>query len=407
MSRTSRRMRVLLVTTSYPLTGDSVSGVFVARLVESLLNLVDVRVLTPADGQHCGWLKVNGVDVYAFAYAPSAWRQLAHGPGGILAALRRNPLYLLLVPFLLLILFWHILRLASWCDVIHANWSINGLVSGFASKLCRRPVLTTLRGSDVTRAKGGWLDKWIVWLCCHLNQQLIAVSAPMINWLQDSLGSAVLGRVQLIENGVAPCFLKVLRKPSQTCFELLAVSSLIPAKGLVQLIDVLPLLNSPGLPVRLTIVGDGEMRETLLLRAEEKGVAAAVKLSGALTHERIAECMASAHVFVFCSYAEGRPNVVLEAMAAGLPIVSTDIEGVSDLLDDEENALLYVPDDVPELAGKINRLIQSATLRQSLAASARTKVIKHGWTWEATAAKYHACYLSLVEADFRSGSCAD
>ena len=91
-------MKIAVLTTSFPLTPDSMSGIFIYRLVAYLPREIQTTILTPsakktpAPNTHFFKLK-------CFRYAPSPWQILAHGPGGINAALKRNKLLYLLLPF--------------------------------------------------------------------------------------------------------------------------------------------------------------------------------------------------------------------------------------------------------------------------------------------------------------------
>src|SRR6185312_8955117 len=115
----------------------------------------------------------------AVRYAPRAWRRLAQESGGVVAGLRRTPWYVLLLPGLLLGLFWRCLLRAGDADLIHANWAVCGAMAGIVGRLRRKPVVTTLRGSDVARATRSWLDRMILGLAVRNSRIVICVSEAM------------------------------------------------------------------------------------------------------------------------------------------------------------------------------------------------------------------------------------
>lgn len=100
-TETQSVLKVLLLTTSFPLTRKSRSGIFLQKMVNHLPDNIQVTVLTPDSTETDTRSPVVGYSVLPFRYAPKHWQQLAHGSGGILAALARNKLlFLLLPPFL-------------------------------------------------------------------------------------------------------------------------------------------------------------------------------------------------------------------------------------------------------------------------------------------------------------------
>ena len=94
-----RKIKVLILTSSFPITEESVSGIFIKRLVDSLPSVIDPIVVTPNDDSYVTSAKKFEYKVEYFNYAPRKFRKLAHKPGGIPAALESNKLFFLLVPF--------------------------------------------------------------------------------------------------------------------------------------------------------------------------------------------------------------------------------------------------------------------------------------------------------------------
>ena len=88
-----------------------------------------------------------------------------------------------------------------------------------------------------------------------------------------------------------------------------------------------------------------------------------IEFVGAVEPRMVVDLLAKADAFVLASHSEGRPSVVLEAMAAALPVIATDIDGVRDIVEHESTGLLYDGDDTFHLAGHISRLRESGELR--------------------------------------------
>lgn len=147
-------------------------------------------------------------------------------------------------------------------------------------------------------------------------------------------------------------------------------------KGVYDLLRAWPavLARHPG--ARLLLGGDGELAAAAAL-ARELGVEASVELPGWLDGSAKAAALRRATVFVLPSYFEGLPISLLEAMAAGVPVIATPVGGVPDLIEAERNGLLVPAGDVSGLAEALRRLLDDAALAQRLVAAARRTVDRH------------------------------
>jgi glycosyltransferase involved in cell wall biosynthesis len=154
----------------------------------------------------------------------------------------------------------------------------------------------------------------------------------------------------------------------------LAVGRLSREKGHRDLVDALALLHrmESALKFKLVIVGEGPERESLERASREKGLSAQVLF---IDHvEDVAPYYAIADALALPSHSEGSPNVLLEAMAAGVPVVATKVGGVPEIGIDDESALL-VPAHEPQLfANALRRILVDADLAQALRANATARV---------------------------------
>ena len=392
-------MRVLLVTTSYPLDPMSSSGIFVARLARSLMRVHAVRVIVPAD-----WRKRSLQDtlfrgeepvVLPYRYALRSWQRLAHVPGGIPVALKKTPWLYLLVPPFLASMFLSCLRHGRKMDVIHANWAICGLVAGFAGRLLGVPVVVSLRGEDMTRGAKKGIDRWILKACLSRCERVIGVSNAIVEKLQEMFPEQA-GKLRLVENGVNGALLQLERKETnEEELRLLAVGSLIPRKGVE--VTLAALAAVPG--ISLSIVGEGPEQAALQQLAEDLGIAHRVRFLGALQPEAVHEQLARHDVLVLSSYSEGRPNVVLEAMAAAMPVLASDISGVDELVQHASTGLLFPAGDESSLAAHIERLAGDRELAQTMGRNGRQRILDMGLTWEQSADACTRIYQEIGGAD--------
>ncbi len=387
-------LKVTVVATSYPLNKHETSGIFISRLCEQFSENVHVNVITPGTQKVHGRIRNGKVDILAFRYAPSYYQVLAHRPGGIPVALKNNKLNYLLVAPLLMAMFFHTARAARSSDVIHANWAITSIVAGLGAKICRRPLITTLRGEDVTRAYKSKLYRLLLRACLYLSTSIVTVSYAMLDRVGNSF-PAYRNKLSVIENGIDHTFLDVGFKRDtyeiSNVFTIVTVCSLIPRKGIDQIIRALSKLKD--LPdIVLQIVGDGPEKNRLLKLIRDYSLSEKVQFLGKMNPEQIPSILGESDVFVLASSSEGRPNVILEAMAAALPIVATDIDGVKEIVQNDETGLLYTPGNIDQLAANIARLHEDILIREQLGKQAHNYIIQNRLLWKETAKKYLKLY---------------
>jgi len=152
---------------------------------------------------------------------------------------------------------------------------------------------------------------------------------------------------------------------------IITVGRMSSEKGHANLLSAVFLLKDmPALPrYRFVLVGDGQEEANLRRQAANLGVDDRVVFTG--FQKNVVPYYAAASLFALPSLSEGSPNVILEAMAAGLPIASTNVGGVPEILEDGVTGLLVPAQDPPALAEALRRLLTSGDLRAQLASAAR------------------------------------
>jgi len=176
---------------------------------------------------------------------------------------------------------------------------------------------------------------------------------------------------------------------------ILFVSRLIKRKGLQFLIDAIPEVRKQvKYPFAIKVVGDGPDEKTLTTQIDQLGVGEYFRFYGYVEHGKLPEYYLNADIFVLPSLAEGMPNVVLEAMGSGLPIVATNVPGSEELVKDGENGFVLPPRDSQALAQALITLINQRALREEMGRC--SKKIAQGYTWDIVIEKYIALYQHMV-----------
>lgn len=158
---------------------------------------------------------------------------------------------------------------------------------------------------------------------------------------------------------------------------LLGVGRLVEKKGFSDLVEACRILKTRGIRFSCEIVGTGAASNQLKEQIRNHGVGDCIRLVGPLPQEVLREHYERAMVFVLpCVRAKDGdrdilPNVIKEAMAVGVPVVTSHLEGIDELIENEVSGLLFEPGSVTNLADKIERLLVEPQFRERLARAAR------------------------------------
>jgi glycosyltransferase involved in cell wall biosynthesis len=175
---------------------------------------------------------------------------------------------------------------------------------------------------------------------------------------------------------------------------ILFVGNVLVTKGCGELLEAFACLASSRPRLTLTYVGDGPMRKALQAKAQELGLAARVRFPGRVAHEQLNAWFACASVFCLPSYSEGVPNVVLEAMACGKSVVSTDVGGVVEVLPDFAGTIIQ-----PRDAGALAKALDD-TLSRSWD---HARIAEHAsrFNWDVNIASFRAILLEAMRSPLR------
>ena len=163
---------------------------------------------------------------------------------------------------------------------------------------------------------------------------------------------------------------------------ILSASQLVERKGTLYLIEACAILKSRGFSFRCMIAGDGKEREFLELRVKELDLSPHVQFTGVYSQAELGTLFEKADIFVLpCIVAstgdrDGIPVVLMEAMQAGLPVISTGVSGISELIYSEHNGILVSEKDASSLADSIQHCLENQKLRQHLGKNAHETIVQ-------------------------------
>jgi glycosyltransferase involved in cell wall biosynthesis len=174
---------------------------------------------------------------------------------------------------------------------------------------------------------------------------------------------------------------KTWRSKPTAPYQILTVARLIAKKGLPTVYRALKILCDQGIALQHTLIGDGEDRRKILALIKDLGLASVTRWLGTQPHEVVLDHYRRADVFVLgCEVApngdrDGIPNVCLESMAMGVPVVATDVSALSELVQNEQTGLLVPPGRPDGLAEAVLRMITDENLRNQIIPAARQRVL--------------------------------
>lgn len=166
-------------------------------------------------------------------------------------------------------------------------------------------------------------------------------------------------------------------------YRLLTVARLTAKKGLPTVYRAIRILRDRGVALEHVLIGDGEERDRILALIGALGLSDAARWIGTQPHEVVVDHYRKADAFLLgCEVApngdrDGIPNVLLESMAAGVPVVATAVSAIPELVQDGRTGLLVPPEDPVRLADAVERVLTDAALRAALIPAARRQVVQH------------------------------
>ena len=268
------------------------------------------------------------------------------------------------------------------CDHVHCHFANHPALAGFViRRLTGTPYSFTAHGSDLH------VDRTMLAEKVDDAAFVVAISDYNRRLIVDACGPDVAtDHVHVLHCGVDTDVFVPRDAPEpatsdERVLRLLHIGTLHEVKGQRYLLEACAELRRRDVPVSCVIVGDGSDRQMLENLSRELDLGGVVSMVGRRTRDEVARHVAEADVLVAPSVPtsggkrEGIPVVLMEAMAAGLPVVSSRLSGIPELVDDGVNGLLAEPSDWAGLADALERLARDPELRRQLGRAARATVV--------------------------------
>lgn len=205
--------------------------------------------------------------------------------------------------------------------------------------------------------------------------------------------NCIFNSVELKRPRIKPGEVREMYNVSNSIFWVVAAGRLDEQKGFDYLIQSASILKNRGIPFVLSIFGEGPLKNALENQIAVLNLESHVRLEG--YRDDLNPVLLSADVFVLSSIYEGMPNVILEAMSMGLPVVAADVDGVCDIITHDRDGLLVQTKNPEDLYTAMYRLYGNKNLRKKLSAYGYEQV-KRKFSMDAMCRQYHDLYQAIA-----------
>jgi len=279
-------------------------------------------------------------------------------------------------------------------DIIHSQGFFNDVVAFIVNKILGKRYIIGVVGSDINVAFP--LKNFIFRELLLRAEAILTKTREMKGRIKKLLG--INKKIHVVYNGVDTDLFSIDRylvcREKTEKKRILFVGGLRRIKGVRYLIMAMKLVLEKTKDVELVIVGDGPERVFLKKLAEKLNVHKYIMFVGRVKHEKIPLYMLNSDIFVLPSLYEGLPNVLIEALAMGLPVVATSVGGVPEIIQDDVNGYLVEPKSVRGLADKICKLLLDDKKRGEI----RNNNLKKAkfLSWSSVAKKIEKIYREIT-----------
>jgi glycosyltransferase involved in cell wall biosynthesis len=361
-----------MISNGYPDYPGSYRGIFIKKLCLALKKEgVEIVVLCPKVFKESPKFEIDeGIPVYRFWY-PSGGKPL--GQSG------KIPIFAMVVYMITGLLTAIRLIFKEKPDIIHGNWIVpTGLISGLAGFITGRPVIITAHGMDVRIS-----NKFPVNILFRLAVAFSKKVTVVANYMKDY---GCLKNATVIPCGIDERFFEV--KPDHHSKTVISTRSLEPVYDIETLIKAVPLVLQEEPDASFIIIGCGSQKEYLQNLANKLGVTKRIIFTGMLDNSEIPSYMEKAKVYVSTSLADGTSVSLLEALAAGLVPVVSDIDANKVFI--HENGL-FKKGDSKDLSNAIIKALEGSGTPDS------GGTFNENVSWPVIAGKYIQLYNQLAD----------
>lgn len=356
-----KKIRICILSHLYPVARHDYKGIFVKDLACSLAQKgFEIHVVTPRRPFAAKKEVSDNITIHRYGFFN--WKK-----GQQLGQIKGLPIMMLGSLIAAGIITAVHVAVKNRIDLFHAYWVVPaGFMAAAAGMIVRRPAVATAAGSDLNTAASNRIVALFAGFTFKRIAALVCVSQALMEKAFDLGMSRAKSKVvpgpagiDMKEYASGMC----MKKRGSEKLKLLYTGNLEPPKRVDTLLYAAKQLKLKRVDFSLTIAGQGPDQEKLETLAQKLGIESFVEFKGRVDHDAVPELMHSCHVFVHCSENEGLPVAIMEAMAAGLPVVAAEVGGVPELVKEGITGFGLAYDDFIGFSEKIMILYENDDIR--------------------------------------------
>ena len=390
--------KILIISKLYPKPDRPNLGIFIKREIDSLSESHFIKVIVPIAWKFHNRIDINrnntcnSVEVIYGKYFPL--------PGAFFLPVKGIWYFIFLLKIV------HSIRKNFNFDIIHAHDVYpEGFCAALLKKIYGKPLIISSRGKDLNELPQRVLLRPMIKFALEHADKIVTVSK---NLAEKAYKLGIdQGKVSVMPKGVDMDVFthrskiearKKLGLPLDKII-VLSVGWIIPRKNPLSFTKVLSSYSKVDRDRFLFIwIGEGTLRADLEKEIFANGLKSTIFLAGKKDPDEIAIWMNAANIFMLVSFAEGMPNVLYEAMACGTPVVASNVDGASEVIDNGINGVLLSPDDYNGMARTILRLADDNETRMNLGINARKYIQHNNLSWKNNARWLNDRYAEVLKS---------
>jgi glycosyltransferase involved in cell wall biosynthesis len=383
---------ILFLTNAYPDFDSSSRAVFIKKMANLLQKEgYNISIVTPKIYKKSRyWEDQNGIKVYRFPF---------FARNKLLIEYRRIPYLRMIIYYITGFILTFYVVLKNKCNLIHVHWAIpTGLIGIWAGRFLRSPVIVTIHGSDFRMAtqRSSFLTRIFLYVCQRA-KQIICVSElqekeiKKMGIREDKISTFPMG----VDESFFVAGTKQKRKQDDRRHTVLSNRNLLLPYNVSLLIRAIPTVLKEEPYTKFIIAGDGKEKEDLSTEAENLNVSSFIEFLGRVPHEKMADLLAQADIYVSTSIYDGTSVSLLEAMGSGAFPIVTDIPANREWITNRQNGFLVPVNKEEYLATKIIEAIRNQALREK-SRTENISIVQGKALWSVIIRKVKEVYSGLL-----------
>ncbi|MFX0210219.1 MAG: glycosyltransferase, partial [Candidatus Hodarchaeota archaeon] len=276
-----------MLTTSFPRYHGDGTGHFIFDLADELSKQHDMTIIAPGMDGLNSYETIGKLKIFRFHYFfPHKYEKIAYGDG-IINNLNKKPLYKALLPLFALSFLLKSIKVGSQCDLIHAHWAFSGLIALWGKKIHKKPVILTVRGSDINaRFAGERTSKFVLHWVLRRCDYITTVSDNLLKKINQRFG--IDKEITVVPNGVSlESFSPIDRSEARKTLSLpdnipivLYAGRMIESKGIESLVEAIPTVLKEYRETLFIFLGEGSLLEKISRQCKEMDVERNILFTG-------------------------------------------------------------------------------------------------------------------------------